>query len=81
MPCGAWTFGLADGQPPAMETSTMPVVGKNIEMRIDGDILTIKVDLSKEFGKSASGKNVIVASTGGNQPVPGREAVQIGMNL
>jgi len=29
---------------------------KNVEMKLDGDILTIKVDVTKEFGPSASGK-------------------------
>ncbi len=28
---------------------------KNVEMEVDGNILTIKVDLTKEFGPSASG--------------------------
>jgi len=41
---------------------------KNIEMTIEGDILTIKVDLSQRFGKSSSGKSVIVASTEGTSP-------------
>jgi len=39
---------------------------KNVEMTQDGDILTIKVDLSKEFGPSSSGKTIIIASTEGN---------------
>jgi len=54
---------------------------KNIEMQVDGNILTIKVDLSKAFGPSSSGKNTIVASTEGNQSVPGREDVKIGLNI
>ena len=29
---------------------------KNCEMKLEGDMLIIKVDLSKEFGRSASGK-------------------------
>ncbi len=36
---------------------------KNVEMNVDGDILTIKVDLTKEFGPSSSGKSIIIAST------------------
>ena len=54
---------------------------KNVEMSVNGDILTIKVDLSKRFGKSSSGKTTIVASTEGNQPVPGREEVKVGVNV
>jgi len=54
---------------------------KNIEMNIVGDILTIKVDLSKTFGKSSSGKSTIIASTEGNISVPGKEEVKIGLNV
>ena len=54
---------------------------KNIEMTINGDILTIKVDISKTFGKSSSGKSTIIASTEGNVSVPGRGEVKIGLNV
>ena len=53
---------------------------KNVEMKIDGDILTITVDLTKQFGPSASGKTIIVASTEGNVAVPDREE-KIGLNV
>ena len=53
---------------------------KNVEMKIEGTILTIKVDLSKEFGPSASGKTTIVASTEGNVTVPDREE-KVGLNV
>ncbi|MHB1664279.1 MAG: hypothetical protein ACYCT7_05940 [bacterium] len=54
---------------------------KNIEMNVAGDILTIKVDLSKTFGKSSSGKSTIIASTEGNVSVPGKEEIKIGLNV
>ena len=54
---------------------------KNVEMTIDGNILTIKVDLAKEFGHSSSGKTIIIASTEGNQSVPGKEDVKVGLNI
>ncbi len=54
---------------------------KNVEMSVEGAILTIKVDLSQTFGKSSSGKSTIIASTEGNQSVPGRESVKIGLNV
>ena len=54
---------------------------KNIEMTIDGDMLTIKVDISKTFGKSSSGKSIIIASTEGNVSVPGKDEVKIGLNV
>ncbi len=53
---------------------------KNVEMSVEGSILTIKVDLSKEFGPSSSGKTIIVASTEGNVTVPEREE-KVGLNV
>ena len=38
---------------------------KNVEYSVNGDTLTITVDLSREFGPSASGKTVIIATTEG----------------
>ena len=54
---------------------------KNVEMSLEGNILTIKVDLTKEFGPSASGKTIIISSTEGNVPIPGREDVKVGLNV
>jgi hypothetical protein len=54
---------------------------KNVEMTIEGNILTIKVDLTKDFGPSTSGKTIIIASSEGNQSIPGKEAVKIGLNV
>jgi len=54
---------------------------KNVEITVEGNSLIIKVDLTKEFGPSSSGKNIIIASTEGNQSVPGREDVKIGLNV
>ncbi len=54
---------------------------KNVEMSVDGNILTIKVDLTKDFGPSSSGKTIIIASSEGNQSVPGMEAVKVGLNV
>jgi len=53
---------------------------KNVELKVEGNILTIKVDLSKEYGPSASGKTIIVASTEGNISVPERDE-KIGLNV
>ncbi|MDR3210906.1 MAG: hypothetical protein LBU79_03195 [Planctomycetota bacterium] len=53
---------------------------KNVELEIEGDILTIKVDLSKTFGQSASGKSIVIATSEGNQALPGREE-KIGLNV
>ncbi|NLA75406.1 MAG: hypothetical protein GX846_08060 [Deltaproteobacteria bacterium] len=54
---------------------------KNVEMSLEGNILTIKVDITKEFGPSASGKTIIIASTEGNIPIPGKDEVKIGLNI
>jgi len=54
---------------------------KNVEMSFEGNILTVKVDLSKEFGPSASGKTIIIASSEGNQSIPGKENIKIGLNV
>jgi hypothetical protein len=53
---------------------------KNVEMSVSGNILTITVDLSKEFGPSSSGKTLIIASTEGNIAVPDREE-KVGLNV
>ena len=50
----------------------------NIEMKKDGDILTITIDLSKEHGPSKSGKTIVIASTRGNVDVGG--GVKLGIN-
>lgn len=53
---------------------------KNVELTVDGTMLMIKVDLSKDFGLSSSGKTTIIASTEGNVSIPGREE-KIGLNI
>jgi len=39
---------------------------KNVEITVEGNILIMKVDLTKDFGPSSSGKTIIIASTEGN---------------
>lgn len=53
---------------------------KNVEMSVEGTTLTIKVDLSKEFGPSSTGKTIIVASTEGNVTIPNRQE-KVGLNV
>ena len=53
---------------------------KNVQMTLVGNILTITVDLTKEFGPSSSGKTIIIASTEGNVTVPERDE-KIGLNV
>ena len=54
---------------------------KNINMTVEGSVLTITVDLNQEHGKSGSGKSIFIASTEGNQTVPGTTDVKIGLNV
>jgi hypothetical protein len=53
---------------------------KNIVMKVDKDLLTMTIDLSKEFGPSKSGKTTIVASTEGSKSIPGMDH-RIGMTV
>ena len=53
---------------------------KNVDMTVEGNMLTIKVDLTKEFGPSSSGKTIIIASTEGNMSIPDREE-KVGLNV
>jgi hypothetical protein len=54
---------------------------KNVEMTVEGRVLVIKVDLTKEFGPSSSGKTIIITSTEGNVSAPGSEDVKVGLNV
>jgi len=54
---------------------------KNVEMHVEGNVLTIEVDLSKDFGPSSSGKTVIVATTEGNVSIPDHEHMKVGLNV
>lgn len=51
----------------------------NVKTAISGNILTITVDLSERHGPSASGKTVIVATSGGNIPVG--NGIFLGLNV
>ncbi|MHB1952349.1 MAG: hypothetical protein ACYCOU_01255 [Sulfobacillus sp.] len=53
----------------------------NVKTEINGDILTITVDLSKRHGRSKSGKTTIIASTEGNVRVAEGSPVVMGLNV
>lgn len=53
---------------------------KNAKLTVDGDKLTIEVDLSKDHGPSKSGKTIIIATSSGNKPIDGTDAI-IGLNI
>jgi len=48
---------------------------KNVEIALEGTVLTLKVDLTQEFGLSSSGKSIIVATTEGAARLNGRDEV------
>ncbi len=53
-------------------------IGKNVRATVDGNVLTITVDLNADLGPSKSGKTTLVASTGG---FAGFAGVKIGLNV
>jgi len=54
---------------------------RNVAMTVNGNVLTIMVDLTKDHGVSKSGKTRIIASTDGNQTVEGGAGAVIGLNI
>lgn len=55
----------------------------NIEAKFDKDTkkLMLLIDCTKRLGRSKSGKTTIIATTSGNQPVPGAEGIVMGVNV
>jgi len=56
--------------------ATAPVttsLGDNLAATVNGNILTITIDLSQRLRPSASGKTVLVATTGPARQVPGSD--------
>lgn len=52
---------------------------KNVTMTLTGTILTLTLDITKDYGLSSSGKSVTVASTSGNVSIPGTD-LKLGLN-
>jgi hypothetical protein len=51
----------------------------NCEIEIKGNLLIVKVDLTKRLHPSGSGKTMIVGTTGGNAALPG--GLKVGLNV
>lgn len=47
---------------------------KNIETEIQGNILTIRINLAKSFGQTKSGKSNLIATTAGIKSVGDRRS-------
>jgi len=61
-----------------METLTPQ---SNIKMSLQGSKLVIEIELDKVAKTpSGSGKSLMIATTSGNVPVPGRPEVKLGLN-
>lgn len=59
------------------KTKNANTLGKNIAYEMDGDTLVIRIDTTKDFGPSNSGKTIIIASTEGNKSIGD---VRLGLN-
>lgn len=53
---------------------------QNVVTKIKGNKLLIEIDITKDFGLSASGKTIMIASTKGNKVVADG-GITLGLNL
>lgn len=53
---------------------------QNVNVETVGNVLVIKVDLTQDFGPSSTGKTISIASTKGNKPIEGTDAI-MGLNV
>jgi len=53
---------------------------KNVEISVKGNVMTVKIDLSKTQGLSKSGKTEVIASTLGNVPLAEKPNYRLGIN-
>lgn len=55
---------------------------KNIEAKVDeNNILILKIDLNKDYGKSTSGKTTVIASAGRGASIPGQENIGFSLSV
>lgn len=60
-----------------MQNINLVIVKEN-----DGDEnLIITINLTKDFGRSKSGKSTIIATTSGNVSIPDHSDIHLGLNL
>ena len=58
------------------------IIGSNVKSSVKAGKLVLEIDLKQELGLSASGKNMMIAKTGGNKSVPTPAGqVVIGLNV
>lgn len=56
-------------------------LGQNVTAVVDGDKLTLTIDMSADLGRSNSGKSHLIATTQGNKAVPGCDGAFVGLNI
>jgi hypothetical protein len=54
---------------------------KNVNITVDNEIMKIEIDLKQDFGKSKSGKTLVVATSEGNVQVPDHPNMRLGINV
>jgi hypothetical protein len=54
---------------------------QNVKMTTKGNKLTLEIDLAQTFGRSRTGKTIVIASSRGNAAVPDRPEVRVGLNV
>lgn len=59
----------------------MATMGQNIKATVNGNILTLEIDLSVNLGPSSSGKSDLIATTNGNVRVPFKGDIMAGINI
>jgi len=53
----------------------------NINVAVKGNTLTLTVDLTKDSGRSKTGKTITVASSSGFAPVPDHQGIAFSLNV
>ncbi len=74
---GMWAYKYPSKK---KEKEKKPKSMQNIEAKLDGNLATMTIDLTQNFGSSASGKSDIVASSRGNRQVE-NTGVYVGLNV
>ena len=53
----------------------------NVEMKVENNILTLRVDLGEDFGRTKSGKTNIIGTSNGFQPVEDGKGTIFSLNV
>lgn len=65
-----------------MATKQSMELGSNVTGEMDGNTLVLRIDITKRFGESKSGKSETIATTSGNVKVATPKGdITLGLNL